>query len=71
MKFDFEAEVKRATAAYLSLEGIAIPQSIRRLPERCEDVADMDKDGYVKPKRCRDERWLDDPRRGQADSLNR
>ena len=28
MTFDLEAEVKRATAAYLSLEGIAIPESI-------------------------------------------
>ena len=30
MTFDLEAEVKRATAAYLSLEGIAIPESIRK-----------------------------------------
>ena len=28
MIFDLAAEVKRATAAYKSLEGIAIPQSI-------------------------------------------
>lgn len=33
MIFNLEAEVKRATAAYLSLEGIAIPESIRKPTE--------------------------------------
>ena len=70
MTFNLEAEVKRATAAYLSLEGIAIQESIRKVRQP-DQIADMDGDGYEKPKRRRDERWLDDPRRGQADYLNR
>ena len=74
MKFDLAAEVKRATAAYLSLGGIAIPQSIRKVRQP-DQIADMDTDGYEKPKRYssfrnEDER-LDDPRHGQADYLNR
>ena len=68
--FDFEREYKRAAAAYLSLEGIAIPESIRKVRQP-DKIADVDGDGYEKPKRCRDERWLDDPRHNQADYLNR
>ena len=83
MKFDLAAEVKRATVAYLSLEGIAIPESIRKpingLCAHCgaetenkhcgEWLHDDCNDALVAEQR-EDER-LDDPRHGQADSLNR
>ena len=83
MKFDLAAEVKRATAAYLSLAGIAIPESIKKpvsgpcvhCGEDTEDkhcgewLHDDCNDALVDEQR-EDER-LDDPRRGQADSLNR
>ena len=60
MIFNLEAEVKRATAAYLSLEGIAIPESIRKV-RHPDQIAEVDGDGYEKPKQRRDERWLDSP----------
>ena len=46
--------------------GFAIPQSIRKVREP-ENIADMDADGYERPRK-RDERWLDDPRHGQFDN---
>ena len=66
MIFSLEAEVKRATAAYLSLEGIEIPESIRRVRQP-DQIAEVDGDGFEKQKRCRDERWLDSPVHDQCD----
>ena len=83
MTFDLEAEVKRATAAYKSLEGIAIPQSILKPvsgpcaecgkdteDKHCGEFLHDDCNDALVDEQREDER-LDDPRRGQADSLNR
>ena len=83
MIFSLEAEVKRATAAYLSLEGIAIPESIRKPvsgpcvhcgeateDKHCDEWLHDDCNDALVDEQREDER-LDDPRRGQADSLNR
>ena len=83
MKFDLEAEVKRATAAYLSLGGIAIPESILKPvsgpcvhcghdteDEHCGEFLHDDCNDALVDEQREDER-LDDPRHGLADELNR
>ena len=82
MTFDLKREIDRATAAYLSLEGIAIPESIRKPlsgpcvvcgeeteDRHCGDWIHDDCDAKLVDERREDER-LDSPTHGLADELN-
>ena len=69
MSFDFFAELRRITEAHLAQTQVGIPDSIRlKLRQKYADEFDIDPpDRYGMTE---DER-LDDPRRGQAESINR
>ena len=79
MTFNFEAEFKRVTSAYLAAEGIAIPASIRKPTHgdciHCGQDTDDSDEGEFLHEDCRDELIAEqrsedrhnDPRRGQGD----